>query len=267
MSRLLRADFYRLWKTKSYYVCLAVAAAIAIFGAVMTQVSINVMKAAAKTEPSMQQSIDKLVENTKTGGLGYLGTSMSDSTIPLLIAIVVSLFVCMYFSSGAIKNAHGFRRSEIYSSVLITSAVSALILMVVYMLFAFVAATVLWGVGKADTDIILGLLKMIGTVSLLLIGCVSLFVMVATLLRNSGGTIAINLGSFIVVPILLNVINNLLIKSDIVLVKYWIVSASGYVAQLKPLNDDIIRSLIVAGCYIVVSCAVGYFAFEKRDIK
>jgi ABC-2 type transport system permease protein len=267
MSKLLHADFYRLWKTKSYYICLAVAAAIAIFGAVMTQVSINIMKAATKTEPSMQQGVDKLVENTKTGGFGYLGTCMGDNTIPLLVAIVVSLFVCMYFSSGAIKNAHGFHRSEIYGSVLITSAVSALIMMVVYMLFSFAAASVLWGVGKVDTDIVLGLLKMIGTVSLLLIGCVSLFVMVAMLIRNSGGTIAINIGSFIVVPLLLGIINNLLIKSDVVLVKYWIVNAGAYVAQLKPINDDIIRSLIVAGCYIVVTTAIGLFTFQKRDIK
>jgi len=267
MPKLLRADFYRLWKTKSYYICIAVAAAIAIFGAVMTQVSINMMKAAAKTEPSMQQSVDALTATTKQGGIGYLGTCMNGNFIPLLIAIVVSLFVCMYFSSGAIKNAHGFSRSEIYGSTLIVCSVSALIMMVAYMLFSFAAASVLWGVGKVDTDIVLGLLKMIGTESLLMIGCVSLFVMVAMLIRNSGGTIAINIGSFIVVPILLGIINGLLLKSDVVLSKYWIANAGNFVAQLNPANDDIIRSLIIAGCYIVASTAIGLFTFQKRDIK
>lgn len=267
MANLLRADFYRLWKTKSYYVCAAVAAALAIFGAVMTQVSINIMKAAVKTEPELQQSVDKMVENTKIGGIGYMSTCMSDNLVPLLIAIVVSLFVCLYFSSGAIKNTHGFGRSEIYGSIFITCSVSALIMMAVYMLFSFAAASVLWGVGKVDTSTVLDFLKILGTVSLLMIGCVSLFLMVAVLIRSNGGTIAINIGSFIVIPLLLNIINSLLIKSDVILPKYWIVNAGAYVAQLKPVNDDIIRSLIVAGCYIVATTAIGLFTFQKRDIK
>lgn len=271
MFKMMHADFYRLWRTKSFFICTAVAAVIAILRVVIIQSSYNILKGVPSTQAGVKESMDLYSQMMKAGGIGQLATCMSGNLIPLLIAIVVSLFVCIEFTSGAIKNAHGFNRSEIYFSTLLTAAVSGLIMMLVYMLLSFSVGSIAWGVGTTDADTAVTLLKIIGIQALLILACTSLFVMVAMLMRNGGGTIAINLGSFIVVPLILGIIdalfNNAAHEKVVNLSQYWVANSGSLAATLRLKNDDIITCLIVAGCYIVIPSAIGAFTFEKRDIK
>lgn len=264
MLKLIRANFYRLWRMKSFYICTAVVAGLTILGVIITQVQYNAYN--SSTEPTLKIMAENEHSIMKAGGVGYLGTCMGDITVLMMLAIIVSIFICVDFNTGAIKNTHGFSRNEIYFSTLITSAAASLIMMLAYMLISFVSASIAWGVGKVDSHIIASLFKMIGMESLLIIGIAALFVMVAMVMRNSGGTIAVNMSSLIAVPIILSLVNRLF-SSDVVLTKYWLGTSIMNMATLKPANDDIIRCLIVAGCYIVISTLIGVVTFQKRDIK
>lgn len=266
MPKLLKAQFYRLWRMKSFYVCLAVAAAFSVLSVVIVQAEMNMYKSMASTEPALQKTADSLSLITKEGGVGRVTGCMEGILIPILIGILISLFICIDFSSGAIKNEHGFHRSEIYVSTLIVTSVLSVIMTLFYMLTSFAAGSIAWGVGTVNKDVILDILKVVGIQNLLIIGCTALFVMVAYLIRNSGGTIAVNLGSQVVVSLILTLISPLLEKHFLIN-QYWICDALGYVAKSNLPNDDIIRSLIVAGCYIVATTAIGLFTFQKRDIK
>lgn len=267
----MNADFYRLWRTKSFYICTAVSAVMAIFNVIIIQAARSILNSTKSTDVSVKASQTAFDEITRSGGIGRLVECMSGNLIPLLIAIVISLFVCIEFSSGAIKNAHGFNRSEIYFSTLLTAAISALIMTLVYMLASFAAGSIAWGIGQTDSNTVPTMLKVLGTEFLVVIACVSFFVMAAMIIRNSGGTIAVNLGSIIIIPLILQIIGiliNIVAKySDIVLDKYWVVSAGTAIATLKPAGNDIITALIVAGCYIVITTLLGVYTFQKRDIK
>ncbi len=266
MDKILRAQFYRLWRMKSFYVCVAVGAAFAVLGIIIMQAEMGMYKSMVTTQPQLQLTIDNISASIKEGGVGRLAACMGGNLIPILIGIVISLFICMDISSGAIKNAHGFRRSEFYFATLIVTCVLSVIMTLIYMLSSFVAGSIAWGTGTINKDVILNILKLVGIQNLLIVGCASLFVMVAFLIRNSGGTIAVNLGSLIIVSLILTLISPLFEK-DFLIDQYWIGDAISFVAKLNITNDDIIRSLIVAGCYIVIPTVIGLFTFQKRDIK
>lgn len=107
MFHLLRADFYRAFRFKAWYILLAANAVIAIFSAG------NICSFAYIGE--QVSAFDSMV-NGFGGGLSYVG---------ILCAVLVAVFVGREFSGGAVRNkiASGCGRTKLWLSLLITCSV------------------------------------------------------------------------------------------------------------------------------------------------
>lgn len=107
MIKLLRADFARLWKTKSFWICVGVAFAVCF--------SNLLLEYAAK--PAVVLRLGKLL---------IQGTS----TLVLIAAVFSAIFIGTDYSCGTIRNkiTIGRRRSEIYLSNFIVTTTGALIM-------------------------------------------------------------------------------------------------------------------------------------------
>lgn len=99
MVRLLRANFARLWKTKSFWVCLILAFALTL---------VNFLT----TYSADHKCVEKLGAELTSGG----------SNILFLMSIFAALFLGTDYSNGTIRNKLiiGRTRPEIYFSNLLT---------------------------------------------------------------------------------------------------------------------------------------------------
>ncbi|MBD5129752.1 MAG: ABC transporter permease subunit [Ruminococcaceae bacterium] len=108
MARLLQANFARLWKTKSFWVCLILTVGLSAMALI-----------------SNYLESPKYIENMG-GNLTANGTG-----VMLYTAILAALYLGTDYSNGTIRNklVIGRTRAEIYFANLITTALSGVILL------------------------------------------------------------------------------------------------------------------------------------------
>ena len=119
MKNLLAIDFYKLFRTKSFYVISAILLALTVFSSAIV------------CSGFLRTYEENLLNFGNTVGLGsMLGIAWNIvfsnfSNIGIFIAIMSILFTCSEFSFGTIKNiaSKGYKRAEIYLSKFLSSAV------------------------------------------------------------------------------------------------------------------------------------------------
>lgn len=254
MSGLLRSDFYKLSKMKSFPICLLIALALAVGSIFMLDYT--------------AQFVDMGTYNASNT---MLSTFAGDSKI--FIAIVVSIFAASEFGFGTIKNvaSRGFSRIGIYFSKLIGACVIALVIQLVYSVAYTGTATIMWGFGEVSASFWPETLKIIGLEILLTLAYTSVFVMVSMLIRQSGAALAINLCitmQFIYLFVQLAQAGlHKLFNVEVALSDYLLSTNAAGLVNGGATPEMMTRSLLVGIVYFVVFTLLGLWSFQKRDIK
>lgn len=259
MFNLLKSDFYKILRTKSFYVCAVLAGALSVLGVIL-------MNSAVNAELGISASL-----------LGYDGvyaltTGVSQAT--LFITIVVSIFIPGEFAFGTIKNiaSRGISRSYIYLSKIIIG----IFVSVVYTLFcaaaSFTTGSIMWGTGELTRAVYLDIFKMLGLFLVAEIAMQCIFMMVGFFIRQTGGTVAVNLAIIIALPSLIISfvdygVHTWLKFENFEAAEYWPATYIARYLSMDIAQSDINTGLIVCGAYILLSIATGMFFFHKRDIK
>lgn len=259
MVNLLRADFYKLFRAKSFYICAAIAALLSILNVVLLNRSLN-------SELGISPSL-----------LGYDGLFALTSGIgqaTLFITIMNSIFVPSEFAHGTIKNiaSRGLSRWSIYLSKLIIGIFVSVAYILVCSLCSFGVGSAMWGMGDIDRAVFLDISRMLGLFLLAEVAVQSIFIMFGFLIRHTGGTSFTNLGIMIlaqtlILPVINFGLSEWLKLENIDVTDYWPASYLIRYGSLDILSEDIITGVIVSCAFIVVTTALGIFSFYKRDIK
>lgn len=266
MLNLLRADFYKLFRAKSFYICAVIAAVLSVLGVVLLNNSIN-------SELGIDASL------LGYDGLYALITGVSQAT--LFITIMNSIFVPSEFAHGTIKNiaSRGFSRWSIYLSKLIIAAFISVVYILICATCSFALGSAMWGMGEIDRAVFLDVARMLGLFLLAEIAMQSIFVMFGFFIRHTGGTSFTNLGITILAStLILQVLNfgiNSLSKCSEKLAAletfdvtdYWPATYFARYLSFDILPSDVTTGIIVCCVYIVVTTALGIFSFYKKDIK
>lgn len=254
MSGLLKSDFYKLSKMKSFPICLLIALALAVGSIFMLDYT--------------AQFVDMGTYNASNT---MLSTFAGDSKI--FIAIVVSIFAASEFGFGTIKNiaSRGFSRIGIYFSKLIGACVIALVIQLVYSVAYTGTAAIMWGFGEVSASFWPETLKIIGLEILLTLAYTSVFVMVSMLIRQSGAAIAINL---CITMQFINLFVQLaqaglhkIFNVEVALSDYLLSTNAANLVSGGVTSEMMTRSLLVGIVYFVVFALLGLWSFQKRDIK
>ena len=254
MSGLLRSDFYKLSKMKSFPICLLIALALAVGSIFMLDYT--------------AQFVDMGTYNASNT---MLSTFAGDSKF--FIAIVVSIFAASEFGFGTIKNiaSRGFSRIGIYFSKLIGACVIALVIQLVYSVAYTGTAAIMWGFGEVSASFWPETLKIIGLEILLTLAYASVFVMVSMLIRQSGAAIAINL---CITMQFINLFVQLaqaglhkIFNVEVALSDYLLSTNAANLVSGGVTSEMMTRSLLVGIVYFVVFALLGLWSFQKRDIK
>lgn len=262
MVNILRSDFYRLFKSKAFYICTLIASILIVIGAIIMDWANNIVSESGN-----------VVVTTGIGlqdGLSYGRTAFSGGAdVSLFIAIFIAIFITAEFVHGTMKNAvsKGFPKYQIYLSKFITVTAATYIMMLV----TFVIGTITAGIIKGEMGEITGtyvgqMFRMIGIELLLHAALVAILLMVAMTVRSNGGVIAINI-CIITFSGLVYQLLQLLFKNKITFSDYSLLNNISMYNDLAPVGEDILRSILVGVIFLVVATAVGIFAFKKFDVK
>lgn len=259
MISLLKADFYKLFRAKSFYICGFIAAALSILGVVLLNSSIN-------TELGIDASL------LGYDGLYALVTGVSQAT--LFVTIMNSIFVPSEFAHGTMKNiaSRGFSRWSIYLSKLLVGIFVSVIYVLLCAICSFALGSIMWGTGEIDRAVSLDIARMLGLFLLAEVAIQSVFIMFGFIVRHTGGTSFTNLGITILAPTLILPIINFGLSEwckleNFDISSYWPSTYLTRYLSLDILHEDITTGIIVCCAFIVVSTALGIFSFYKRDIK
>ena len=201
MKSLIRSDFYKLRKAKSFWVCMILAVALAVFSVLIMDFSVKLMDKVPQQAAQEEAALEESGLNISTDGIPMSSADLNASnmllmqfagTTTILISIFVSLFVGGEFSHGTIKNlaSKNHTRTQIYLSKIIVSVIAAIVMTLLYAVVATGLGTALWGFGKVDSSFVANACKGIGIEFLLVSAFTAVFVMFSMLIRQSGGAIA-----------------------------------------------------------------------------
>lgn len=280
MLNLIRMDLYRLIHSKSTWVIMVFVIALAIFGSVMTDTDIELLKEepAIATEASEDRPIGIYVEAQPewlTGSI-EMGSEVSAEMRSELLAVLCVIFAAIFangdYKNGYIKNIAGRfpRREQLVISKFVTIAFQVFLMTALFVATLVISGYVLWG-----SDFYLGdagdFFKYIFVQYLLHLGMASLIMFLCLLTRSAafGMTGGILFCSGLAVPLyaLINKgINGLKHGLDFDINKYVL---DGNITMLKydSAASMIDRGLLVGAAFAVVSLALAVLITKKRDIR
>ena len=195
-------------------------------------------------------------------------TLIASSNLMLVMAIVISIFVASEYSHGTMKNtvSKGFSKYKIYVSKIITMTAASFITLLLVFLFGMITGAIAFGkLGAIDGHAFM----LLGIQLLLHAALAAYFIMVAFLIRNSGGAVAINVVlSVIPLGMLVYQILELIFKNKIHFTNYSLYYNINYFSPTASIGGtDILRAVIVALVMLAVTTALGILAFREMDVK
>ena len=139
MLNLLRSDLFKLFKAKSFRVCMILCVALMAFVAVGQLYSADLF---SNMSPAALQESEKRIEENNSFGIrfglsnssenlaktieamqnynasSFIETALSGSVTTVLMAVFISLYIGADFRDGTLRNtvSKGFKRRDIYLS-------------------------------------------------------------------------------------------------------------------------------------------------------
>lgn len=281
MTHILRSDFYKLRKSRYFWVCLAVTVILAVGSVFLLDFTYRLAGDQMETQVASQQEtleesgVSVSVEGVplsydELSGSGQLLSFFAGNTT-LILAVLISLFVGSEFNHGTIKNmaSRQYSRASLYGSKLITGMAAGAFLTLVYVLFAAVTASILWGFGPVSSGYWPRTLGGAGLELLLLFAFISVFVMFSFIIRQNGGSLAVNI-CFLEFLSLFAMLGEMLVKKftgKTMTLSNYLIDANMNALLGGLTRTSVIRALFVAAGFFLAALLIGMVHFQKRDIK
>lgn len=274
MTGLIKADFKKLFKSKTLLVCSLIALGISLLTVFVMHMVLSISGDKMQMAKSMMdmaggdESIDMnvvLSQIPDNNIWSFADIQFKDGNINIFIAICVCVFVASEYNMGTLKNivSRGFPRNQIYFSKLLVSVVCSVIITAVYVTSGAIMST-FWAneeVKAAASQIILSIISYM----LIIFAMASLFLMIAVTVRKSGLSIAISIGAMMLISSIFEMLA-MSIEHFENYSKYWLPNTLSIVSTSIKDGQWYVPMLIAAG-YFAVTTIIGLLVFKKRDIK
>lgn len=293
MFRLIKAEIYTLFKTKSFKVLciIALLCSFMLIGLTKLISSEEFIKSSLQGMPveQQQQFIDQLQNTssspvTTSGSMGFTINSedlfkptareifkgtFGNRIIEIFLTVLIGVMVAAEYSSGTIKNklAYGKKREQYYLAKIIANTVGMMIILAIMVCIATIGSTIIFGWGKAfDLHEVAYILKTFGSAVIVGMAIISLLTLIATLVKSNGSTIGIGIVVFVLLPTIVAFLYGKYAWFDKIFEATPAYSWS-VITSIKTSDSDIFKSLVFSVATLVVSTILGIMVFKKQDIK
>ncbi len=274
MKDVLRLEFRKLKRQKSFYICTGIMLALLLLSAIscnMTNSLYEDIMNSTLMDDAMGEGFATEYYSLYTV-IDMLISAVSSGTLVLLAAIFVSIAVCDDYSQHTIKNiyARGYTRTQVFFAKAIYVLVTASAMFIVALLFSFLTGLIFFDMGSADG----------GKLAVLLIAQyvaflanVSIFFLISILFRRIGASVAVNIVGSTVVSLILSLIDLLIMfktenyEDSFSVSEYWVDSFIGDLSALTVDNSRIISCVVASAVYIALVLLIGWRFHRKTEVK
>lgn len=251
MKNLLKLEFRKLRKQKSFYIC--------------TIVMVVLLFLSAMTSKALCDASSEFAAQYNGSGITAMIGAISNCSFLLIAGIFVALFVCDDYEQQIIKNIYsrGYSRSQVYGSKFISSFVATTIMFVIVVLSAFLFGTIYFGLGESEGTNIFSIL------AVQYLNCmanISLYFAISCVLRKTGSSVA---GVF-VAPLLVNMVlglaDSFLKLEKVTLASIWVSSFINDLSVLTIEHNRFMIALLMSFIYIPLFVAAGLYFHKKMEL-
>ncbi len=271
MFNLLKGEVYKLWRSKSLYICSAVMLVFVLLIYGMFSLA-DMMQQGELANGSYGVTVNEGVTSVWDDmGISVIVQMMFSSVSALIVAIFASIYVFGDYANGAIKNVvgKGYSRSEVFLSKFVGTVVGTIVMQVVMILGVLLCEAVILG-GNRLGAAVLGEICSYTAIQLLLeTALTGIIVTISQICRNLGAGIAISACMIMFSSFVTAGINALLKLMDINVnvCNYWILDLISECPIGTMDNNFLVRAVVSAIVWTVVAIGIGGIHFRKADVK
>lgn len=247
MARLFKFELRKLFKTKSLYICTAIAVLISFIIIIVSKASTS--------------SPDTVVQSTTVKQI--ILSTMQTSMFGMISSIFVSLFACTDYDQQTIKNiyAKGYSCDLVYLAKYLVSLIGITLMFVVTLLLNFVFSLFLLDMGTESGNFA-GLL----TCQLLYVLIYATLVFaISIMIRKTGIAIATSIAAPILLSLIINLIEAGLKLTDRQISKYWFENFLSDFSSLKTTTSRLWTCIGLSLAYGAAFFTCGFLVNRKRD--
>lgn len=293
MIKELKAEKYKLFKNRTFRVLCVITVFLSIFMIVMSSPimeklindSLGSLPQEQKQEVTQQlMNIANSEDIVIPGSLGMqirakdimnptslevFHSSFGSGVMEILIGILVAALMAKEYSQGTIKNflAYGQKREEFYIAKFLSTIIGITIILTILTLIPTIGATIMNGWGQSfEFSQIIGMIITFIAAIMSNSAVASLIMIIATLIKSNGATIAISVAVFIGVPTVGGFLYGIYPWFDKI---YEVLPFynSALATSINSSGVDIIKSIFISLITIVIALLAGIKIFKLQDIK
>lgn len=278
MFNLLNGDFYKLFKSKAFYISCIVAVASAAFIYVMLIIANKIQSGELENGTAGFIVVENENRESNVPELNEIGIldvlqQMFSNFGSFVVAVFAAVFVIGDYTNGAVKNVagKGYARGKIFVSKYISTTSASVIMMVL-----MAAATVICGIlvgkeQKIDGELLGQMCLYTGVQILIGAALCGVIVTISELCRTLGAGIAIGFAvagfSQLITAAMDMAVQVVLPQSDFRFSAYWLLNLIMECPITDISKDFIMRAVGMSVIWSLIALGVGSLHFKKADIK
>lgn len=253
MNNLFKLEFRRLFRAKSFYICLGISLAMILVTGLTTKLILSAQS---------QDMLAAMGYDTNPPTALSTMKGIASSSLLMVLAAFVTLFVTEDYVGNTIKNIYskGYSRDLVFFSKYVTTIVASTIIILANALFALLTGGVLFGEIGTTGHFFAG---SVVAILFLLIVYVTIFFMVAICLRKVGGSLAICLVGPVVLSLILLLIDS--ISSKFSISAYWLDGILANLAEYDVPGKTLAIAFGVGFNMLAGSLLIGFFSNRKSN--
>ncbi len=283
MGKMIRFEFDKLFRQRSFYICIIVAVVMIILSAASLKLIEKLTEDMTNDSPTVYENVEETGEPDEDGitveydvsndytinytGWNLTGKAVTMSSFSIIICVFISIFVCSEFEEGTIKNiiSRGYGRYKIYISKYISSMVGVCVIFAAVHISMFIVASILWKPGNMDRN-----LEMILYYLAAYLAYATIYFFLAMVFAKFGLSITIGIVGPTFVNITVSVLNMLLKLDNPKISDFWIDGFMSDIANIgyfeSPDSTRLTVILIGSIIYLVVFFLMGMLVNRKREV-
>ncbi len=259
MANLLRLEFRRLFRAKSFYVCLAIALVMIVISAATTKMLLNM----AETSSDYAGMAELAMLQTPTSF--SMLKNVASSSLTMILAIFLSIFVTEDYTSDTIKNVYskGISRDNVFFAKCVSAFTAGIIMILACALFSFAMGKAMFGkIGTPGNNYVGSVLAEL----VVLLAYVAVYFTIAIAFKKTGTSIAVSIIGPLLVGLLLSLADTAIKSDKINLPEYWLDGRMTILSQADVAWKDVCIGFVVGAVVFVAAGVIG-FAVNRSSEK
>ncbi len=189
--------------------------------------------------------------------------ALTNASFGTILAVMVALYVCADHSDGTLKNiiGRGYSRLQIFGAKYVVCLMGAFGAAIICWLVGFLFGGALWGFDGAWSGAVFGAF---GVQAISLVAYTTMFFLVACVLKNIGGSLAVGIVIQMVPTLLFTMLDLFVENKSFMFMDYWI--EGGMAVTDATATADLSRIAVVSVVYAVLFLGLSLLAVRRREI-